>query len=94
MSPWYVDVGVVAGGSGSSAYIDRASALVGGGSNSANSGFNSISAPFFADMLTAFEIWLDFGGGARPSDTTGDEEDDSLDQASHFPLYLPIILQV
>ena len=94
MSPWYVDVGVVAGGSGSSAYIDRASALVGSGNNAANNGFNSISAPFFADMLTAFEIWLDFGGGARPGDATGDEEGESFDQASHFPLYLPIILQV
>lgn len=91
VAPWYVDVGVVAGGSGSSAYIDSASAPVGNGTGN---NLVSLSAPFFADMLTAFEIWLDFGGGSMPPDANGNVENDALDQISHFPLYLPIILQV
>ena len=88
VSPWYVDVGVVNGGSGSSSYIDSTSLCVNGVNSCATI---NISAPFFADMLTAFEIWLDFGGGASAD---GRQVNDSLGQSSHFPLYLPIILQV
>lgn len=92
IAPWYVDVGVVAGGSGSSAYIESASSSFGTGNSNPPV---SLSAPFFADMLTAFEIWLEFGGGSKPYDVDGGGDcDDFLGQISHFPVHLPIILQV
>lgn len=100
VSPWYVDVGVVAGGSGSSAYIDSASSSLNGVGNGQATTNVNISAPFFSDMLTAFEIWLDFGGGEKPpyslSGPGGNigADSDAFDQTSQFPLYLPIILQV
>lgn len=92
VSPWYVDMGVVAGGSGSSAYIDSASAAIGATSASGASAGNSLSAPFFGDMLTAFETWLDFGGGSASASL--EEKEDMLSTNAQFPLYLPIILQV
>jgi hypothetical protein len=51
----------------------------------------SLSAPFFSDMLTAFEIWLDFGGGSMAPGYNSNDGDFS---SPSFPVYLPVVLQV
>ena len=91
LGSWFVDQSAGQYSSSSSALANAASAP-------------TISAPFFADMLTAFEIWLDFGGGAtapkssssvyKADGSSSRDASTASDQTSSFPVYLPIILQV
>lgn len=86
-SPWYMDVAAY----GNASMAAAAGASGGGQGGQMGSALASLSAPFFSDMLTAFEIWLDFGGGSIAPGFNANDGDFS---SPSFPVYLPVVLQV